>query len=257
MTVSNPLVGSGLLAHRGASKYWPENTLESVKAAAEMGATWIETDVQFTQDNQLVMVHDIKLDRTTNGNGLVAQTDFADIRKLDAGGWMGPQFSGLTVPTLKEFLASICDQGLNLQLELKELPGGEEELADLVCDELESCGPSQWPSEIFISGFSERCLRRVGERLPEIPRALALAFTPRDPDRLAEEIGVSIIQVQDKLTDGPALDAINASSVEFGVATVNDPIRARQLLNAGVQQILTDDPLLFESTLSAAMERSG
>lgn len=257
MTVSNPLVGSGLLAHRGASKYWPENTLESVKAAAEMGAKWIETDVQFTRDNQLVMVHDTRLDRTTNGKGFVAQTDFAAIRKLDAGGWMGPQFSGLAVPTLKEFLATICDLGLNLQLELKELPGREEELADLVCDELEACGPSQCPPKFFISGFSERCLRRVGERLTNIPRALALAYTPRDPDRLAEETGISIIQVQDKFTDGPALEAINASSVEFGVATVNDPVRARQLLNAGVQQILTDDPLLFKKTLSTAMGRSG
>ena len=88
--------------------------------------------------------------------------------------------------------------------------------------------------------------------MPQFPRALALVFTPRDPARLAEEIGISIIQVQDKFMDDAALEAINASSVEFGVATVNDLKRAREFLSAGVQQILTDDPLLFATPPSVA-----
>lgn len=253
MTVSSPLVESGLLAHRGASLLWPENTLESVRAAADMGVAWIETDVQFTRDNHLVMIHDSKLDRTTNGHGYVAQTDIATIRKLDAGTWMGPKYTGLKVPTLKEFIQTICDLGLNLQLELKEQSGREQELADLVSDELQACWPSESASKLFISGFSERCLRYFAERMPAIPRALAMKYVPRDPDRLAEETGVQIMHVQDAFTDAAALDIIKASSVEFGVATVNDPDRARQLLDAGVQQILTDNPLLLTKKPSLAI----
>ncbi|WP_160115991.1 glycerophosphodiester phosphodiesterase family protein [Candidatus Halocynthiibacter alkanivorans] len=251
MTASLPLVQSGLIAHRGASKYWPENTLESVKAAAGMGVSWIETDVQFTADNQLVMIHDAELDRTTNGCGYVTQADLAAIRKLDAGSWMAPEFSGLQVPTLREFISMICDLGLNLQLELKETKGREAELVDLVCDELEIYWPAETASKIFISGFSERCLRRVAERMPKMPLALALTCVPRNPDQLAEETGVQIIHVNDVFTDEAALETIASSSVEFGVATVNDPVRASQLLAAGVQQILTDDPLLLTDTPNA------
>jgi glycerophosphoryl diester phosphodiesterase len=253
MTAVSPLVKSGLLAHRGASDILPENTLESVIKAAEMGASWIETDVQITQDNELVMIHDLKLDRTTSGNGYVALSDLKAIQNLDAGSWMDQKHSGLVVPTLKEFTKTICDLGLSLQLELKEMPGREEELVDLVCSELEDYWPMNGPSKLFISGFSERCLRLVGKRMPQIPRALALAFVPRDPDRLAEETGANIMHVQDFFTDEAALETIRNSSVEFGVATVNDTKRACQLLDAGVQQILTDDPSLLENTPYANM----
>ncbi len=252
MTVSSPLVQTGLIAHRGASKYWPENSLESVKAAAEMGVFWIETDVQATADNHLVMFHDMELDRTSNGSGFVALNDLATIRKLDYGSWMAPEFTGLQVPTLREFIGTICDLGLNLQLELKETKGREHELVDLVCDELEAHWPADTASKIFISGFSERCLRRVRERMPKMPLALALACVPRNPDQLAAETGVQIIHVNDAFVDAEALETIATSSVEFGVATVNDPLRARQLLEAGVQQVLTDDPLLFANSPTMA-----
>jgi glycerophosphoryl diester phosphodiesterase len=244
MTVKVPFVEGKLLSHRGASAYLPENTLEAVQVAADMGATWIETDVQFTRDNQLVMIHDTTLDRTTNGTGYVAQASLDYIKGLDAGSWIEPRFAGLTVPTLEEFINCIVENGLNLQLELKELTGREKELAVLVCNEIEK----SWPfgvSKLFFSGFSERCLRYVGEILPEVPRALAMTCVPADPDNLAKETGINIMHVQDKFTDATALQIIAKSNVEFGVATVNDPDRAKLLLEAGVQQVLTDDPLLL------------
>ncbi len=246
MTVRTPFVEGKLISHRGASAYRPENTLEAVQIAADMGATWIETDVQFTRDNQLVMIHDATLDRTTNGTGYVAHANLDQIKGLDAGSWMDSRYAGLTVPTLEEFINCIVENGVNLQLELKELTGREKELAVLVCDEIEK----RWPfgaSKLFFSGFSERCLRYVGERLPEVPRALAMTCVPADPDQLAEEIGMNIMQVQDKFIDEKALQTIAASNVEFGVATVNDPERAKLFLAAGVQQVLTDDPLLLDN----------
>lgn len=245
MTVKTPFVESKLLSHRGASAYRPENTLEAVQTAANMGATWIETDVQFTRDSQLVMIHDATLNRTTNGTGYVAHANLGYIKSLDAGSWMDSRYSDLTVPTLEEFINCIVEKGLNLQLELKELTGREKELAILVCDEIEK----HWPfgaSKLFFSGFSEKCMRHVGERLPEVPRALALKYVPKNPDELAEETGMHIMHVQDKFTDATALQTIAASNVEFGVATVNDSERAKVLLQAGVQQVLTDDPLLLD-----------
>ncbi len=75
-----------------------------------------------------------------------------------------------------------------------------------------------------------------------------MTYLPMNPDELAEETGMNIMQVQDKFTDAKALQTIAASNVEFGVATVNDPERARLFLEAGVQQVLTDDPLLLDNS---------
>ncbi|MEX3008218.1 glycerophosphodiester phosphodiesterase family protein [Hoeflea sp. TYP-13] len=245
MPPSNPIVDAPLLAHRGASLYAPENTLQAVELAAKMGAKWIETDVQVTADNELVVIHDLELERTTNGAGFVALHTLEQIRALDAGSWFGNKISGYQVPTLQEFVACIVDNDLNLQLELKELPGRENDIADRVCSEIADI----WPFErrkLFLSGFSERCLKRVARNLPDVPRAIALLCIPEDPDAYAAETGAQIIHVQDKFVDEEALRTIRASSMEFGVATVNDPERAKYLLNSGVTSILTDDPLLLE-----------
>ncbi|MDA4846961.1 glycerophosphodiester phosphodiesterase family protein [Hoeflea poritis] len=245
MPHASPIVDAPLLAHRGASLYAPENTLQAVQRAAEMGAKWIETDVQLTADDELVIIHDLELDRTTNGSGFVAHHTLDEIRDLDAGSWFGHGFGHCKVPTLEEFIGCVVDNGLNLQLELKELAGREYHLSDRACDALAEL----WPfgeRKLFVSGFSARCMRRIAEKMPDVPRAIALICVPDDPDAYAEEHGVQIIHVQDKFVDDEALEIVRASATEFGVATVNDPLRAKYLLRSGVESVLTDDPLLLE-----------
>lgn len=251
-----PIVDAPLLAHRGASLYAPENTLQAVQRAAEMGARWIETDVQLTADDELVIIHDLELDRTTNGSGFVAHHTLSEIRKLDAGSWFDPNFAQCRVPTLEEFIRCVVENGLNLQLELKELAGREHQISDRACEALAAL----WPfgeRKLFVSGFSARCMRRVAEKLPHIPRAIALICVPDDPDAYAEEHGVQIIHVQDKFVDEDALGVIRNSATEFGVATVNDPVRAKYLLRSGVDSVLTDDPLLLERGRLQSVERIG
>ena len=136
MASTKPFVRKPLIAHRGAPAHAPENTLTAVRMAKEMGARWIETDVRLTADGALVMIHDETLDRTTNGSGPVLMATAEEIRSLDAGSWFAPEFAGETVPTLHEFIACIRTEGLNLQLELKEVFGLEEELVRKVHDVL-------------------------------------------------------------------------------------------------------------------------
>ena len=93
-----------ILAHRGASAYAPENTLAAFDLAVEMGAPAVETDVRATADGHLVLLHDGRVDRTTDGHGLVSELSLAEVQSLDAGAWFGPQFAGQRVPTLAEFL---------------------------------------------------------------------------------------------------------------------------------------------------------
>lgn len=91
-----------IIAHRGASGYAPENTLASFRKAFEMGAKEIELDVQLTSDGQLVVIHDYYLDRTTNGSGMIMNTDYAQIKDLDAGSWFSKNFASERVPLLSE-----------------------------------------------------------------------------------------------------------------------------------------------------------
>ena len=82
------------VAHRGQRATFPEQTLEAYMEAIRLGADGIETDVQRTRDGRLAMIHDLTLDRTTNGHGPIAGLDWADVRALDAGSWLGERFAG-------------------------------------------------------------------------------------------------------------------------------------------------------------------
>lgn len=107
----------GLCAHRGAMETHPENTIPAFREAVKAGAHMIEFDVQLTKDNELVVMHDATVDRTTNGTGKVSEMTFAEIRKLDAGSWKSEEFAGLQVPTFREVLAEMpVNVWLNIHL---------------------------------------------------------------------------------------------------------------------------------------------
>ncbi len=98
------LPSRGLCAHRGAMVTHPENTLVAFNEAVNAGAHMVELDVWLTQDNEMVVIHDGTVDRTTNGTGKVSDFTLAEIKQLDAGGWKSPEFAGERIPTLEEAL---------------------------------------------------------------------------------------------------------------------------------------------------------
>jgi glycerophosphoryl diester phosphodiesterase len=95
------------IAHRGASAWAPENTVAAFDAALEVGCRAVEFDVRLTADGVPVVIHDETLERTTNGKGRVAETNWLDILRLDAGSWKHPRFAGSRVPSLEEALQAI------------------------------------------------------------------------------------------------------------------------------------------------------
>lgn len=102
-----------VVGHRGARALWPENTMLSFQKAIELGVDGIETDVQMTADGQLVLIHDDRVDRTTNGNGLVQSQSLAELRQLDAG-------QGQKIPLVSEFLDLVRGTDLLLNVEMKD-----------------------------------------------------------------------------------------------------------------------------------------
>ena len=123
-------------AHRGWLRKYPENTMEAFIAAEEVGVDQIETDVRITKDGHLVLTHDAKVDRTTDGTGLVCEKTLQQLQALDAGSYRGAEFAGCRIPTFIEFMDHIVkNPTITLGLELKEYPEpGWEDVSYSVCD---------------------------------------------------------------------------------------------------------------------------
>src|SRR5690349_12065171 len=121
------LMGRGLLpevvGHRGAAAAAPENTLESLRLAAEHGARMVEFDAKLTSDGVVILMHDDTLDRTTSGHGRVAATSWADIRSLDAGAWFESRWRGSRVPCLEEAIGVLDECALAANIEIKPCQG--------------------------------------------------------------------------------------------------------------------------------------
>src|SRR3989338_6345931 len=115
MNTHKPIV----FAHRGANRLAPENTLGAFKKAHALGANAVEFDVQLSSDLVPVVIHDDVLERTTNGQGFVADHSFAALKKLDAGLWFHPHFQGERVPSLAEVLEEIIPLGMMINIEIK------------------------------------------------------------------------------------------------------------------------------------------
>jgi len=124
------------LAHRGANTEAPENTMAAFRKAVEVGATGLEFDVQLSKDGAVVVIHDEKLERTTNGSGLVKDYTLEELQRLDAGTWFDEEFAGEKMPTLDQILDEFASTELIFNIELKSgivlYPGLEEKVIEEV-----------------------------------------------------------------------------------------------------------------------------
>lgn len=148
--------------HRGNSIAAPENTLAALRANHAAGGTTAEIDTVQTADGALVVIHDLTVDRTTDGAGVVADMRLAEVRALDAGHWFGPEFVGEQVPTLAEAIALARDLGMGLEVEVKEkrgLPRYGEVLGRMLADPADRAA-------VMIISFDHAHLRDLKRNLP-------------------------------------------------------------------------------------------
>lgn len=241
MPTPDPLPLPPVTGHRGAKGHAPENTLAGMKKAVELGARWVEFDVKLTIDNELVLFHDDTVNRTTNGKGPVAGMTLSDIRKLDAGRWFSPDFTGETVPTLAETMDYLAAKGIGANVEVKACPGREAETGVAVARAL----AGRWfggPVPILISSFSAVSLAAARQAAPQIPRGyLTLKFS-RDWSARMSELGCTTFHVLDRRLTEARVRAVREAGYRVLAYTVNDPIRARALLSWGLESVITDYP---------------
>jgi glycerophosphoryl diester phosphodiesterase len=162
------------MAHRGQRATYPEQTLEAYRAAIELGCEAIECDVQLTRDGRAVMLHDLTVDRTTDGHGPIAELDWAEVQRLDAGSWFDPRFRGCRVPSLDETIELSLATGIPLCIEVKGTPADAPRTAAVVAAVLRD---RDLLERMFISSFDHAALATATsvagrallapERLPE------------------------------------------------------------------------------------------
>lgn len=240
-----------VIGHRGAAAYAPENTLEAIHTAADMGVEWVELDVKLTRDQVPVMFHDETLERTTNGSGTMAETDYEDLKQLEAGSWFGDSFTGIKIPTLEEAIEVLLERGLGLNLEIKPCPGREKETAEAALDVLSQIWDDH--DKLLISSFQHVALEAARDMAGDWKRGLLLPEEwPENWKGLADYLDVSTVNINNKGLERTAVEQIiDDLDLPVLVYTVNDPDRARQLQGWGVDAFFTDTPdVILENLLS-------
>jgi len=233
-----------VIAHRGASGIAPENTLAAFRKAVELGAGFIETDLQLSRDARLVALHDDTLERTTNGSGPVSSKALEELRRLDAGSWFrasgheaDPRFAGERIPTIEEILAFGREHEIGLFLEVK--PTGPSGAEHAIVGALHACG--EVPRSVVLS-FSPSVIKRVRQLEPLA--VTGFLFGDRLPAAVATAVDAGARQLlprTDRVTRELVTEA-HAHDLRVVAWTANTSEEMQKLISAGVDGIITNYP---------------
>ncbi|SOC11127.1 glycerophosphoryl diester phosphodiesterase [Ureibacillus xyleni] len=228
-----------IFAHRGYSAKYPENTIAAFQAAAQLPIYGVELDVHLTKDNQIVVIHDETIDRTSNGSGFVKDLTLEQLRKFDFGSWLGEEYAGEKIPTLSEVLALFCKTNLMVNIELKSDIFVYAGLEEKVLQEVSTFGMQD---QIIISSFDHEAVNRVARLAPNVENAALFANMILNVVDYQKTIPTKALHVAlPTAVRKPVLEAIKKNSV-VRVYTVNEIDHAEVLLNIGVDAIFTDEP---------------
>jgi len=218
-----------LIGHRGVAALEPENTLRSVDRALQLGLPIIEIDVRFVR-HHLYILHDARLDRTTNLTGALNKKTYAAIRSADAG-------QGERIPLLREVIERI-DRRAVLNIELKGGRGARPVVALL--EEFMERG---WkPEDFLLSSFALGQLAIAKRANPSVPRGLLVGARPVQIIRNGRQLAVTSINLSRKKAVETTVTACHNEGWKVYVYTVNDPAEAARFAAIGVDGIFTDDP---------------
>ncbi len=242
-----------IIGHRGAAAYAPENTLVGLHTAADMGVKWVEIDVKLSRDGEPVVFHDETLERITGTSGSVAETDWKDLKQLDAGAWFSEGFVDERIPHLEEALSVILDRGLGLNLEIKPCPGREKETAEVALDWLSRIWPEEDAPKPLISSFQAVSLEVSLLMMPEYPRGYLMAAdlpeTLENWQDRAAYLQAATVHFDRRFfaaEDGVMMSSLAASHYPLLCYTVNDAVEAEAMFDAGIVSVFSDRPDILD-----------
>ncbi|MDE2082551.1 MAG: glycerophosphodiester phosphodiesterase [Burkholderiales bacterium] len=227
------------IAHRGAGRLAPENTLAAFRVGAGYGYRAFECDVKLSADGQPFLLHDTTLDRTTSGRGVAGERPWAELARMDAGGWHSRGYAGEPLPHLDAIARFVQRNGYALNLEIKPTPGLEQATGAAVgaaCLRLFR----QAATPLLFSSFRPEALQGAQGAAPGIPRALLL-------DRLwpgwldvARALDCVAVVTDYALMDAPLIAQLRGAGLRALCYTVNDPAEAWRLQALGIDGLITD-----------------
>jgi glycerophosphoryl diester phosphodiesterase len=234
------------LAHRGSSILWPENTITAFQEAVNLGCRYIETDLHVTKDGTIVTFHDDRLERVTNGTGLIKEWTWDDLCTLDAAYHFKPEQGfpyrdkGIRIPSLEEAMEAFPHVMFNVDL---KQPGIEEAVAHFI-------KKHNYEERILIASFYDKRIRRFrmlsGSTVPtstgrwETMAIWACSRIGRSFHTSAAAVQVPARQGWLTVVDEKFIEAVHAIGVQVHVWVVNDPDEMQRLFELGVDGIVTD-----------------
>ena len=223
------------IAHRGASAYAPENTFAAFDKALELGASHVEFDLHFSRDGHIVVIHDETLERTTNGTGLVAETDLSDLRLLDAGSWFSPEFEGEPVPTFGGMLERYKGR-FHFHVEIKaDVRGLSRRAADMV----RGYGVTD---NATITSFQLASLEELVGYAPELPTGW-LVFNVDDATvDQAKRLGLKLLCPHSSALTPELVDSLHRNGLEVRAWGAADENLMRRAVDAGVDGLTVNFP---------------
>ncbi|MGB7301251.1 MAG: glycerophosphodiester phosphodiesterase [Burkholderiaceae bacterium] len=226
-------------AHRGAGKLAPENTLAAFRVGADYGYRMFEFDVKLSGDGAIILMHDDTAERTTDGNGRIAELTLGQLMRLDAGSWHSPGFTGEGVPTFTRVARWLLASEYFANIEIKPCTGREYETGAAVATEADLLFRDAEFAPL-LSSFSEVALQGARAAAPDLPRALLCDnLTPDWADRCLA-LGCVAFDPHHLLLTEDIIDQAHDVGLRILTYTVNDPKRAQQLLAWGVDTVITD-----------------
>ncbi|PKN06332.1 MAG: hypothetical protein CVU72_05025 [Deltaproteobacteria bacterium HGW-Deltaproteobacteria-7] len=240
-----------IIAHRGASAYYPENTLVSFAAAISMEADMVELDIQLTADGEVVVFHDEKINRCTNGKGVIADYTFARLKKLDAGSWFDKKFAGVRVPSLAEVL-KLCKNKIAVNIEIKTeavadaVSGGIEEACLKIVDQ------TGMRDHVVFSSFDPRAICHLKQIDCLAPVAVLFEkkyYGSSLPSQIVESLGADAFNCSVRELGATWLADLAQHGIPVNVYTVNDAKIMARLLSRGVSGIFTNKPDILKCVL--------
>ncbi|HQU84150.1 MAG TPA: glycerophosphodiester phosphodiesterase [Pyrinomonadaceae bacterium] len=246
---ARPLV----FAHRGGGGLFPENTLEAFKYSAEMGVDVLELDVHSTADGTLVVMHDSRVDRTTNGSGQINQMTLAEAKKLDAGYLFSPdggktfpfRGKGITIPTLQEIFDAFPDKTFNVE--------PKQVTPSVVKPMCEMIRARKMTDKVIVGSFRQEAIDEFRAECSEV----ATAATPSEVSEFLTmyKVGLGesytppmqVLQIPEKLgaiqiVSKDFIETARKLNLQVHVWTINDKTDMKRLLDDGVDGIMTDYP---------------
>jgi glycerophosphoryl diester phosphodiesterase len=228
-----------IVAHRGGGKVAPENTLDGIDTGARLGLKMIEFDAKLSADNVVFLLHDDLVERTSNGRGAAKTLRYEELEQLDAGSWFDPRFAGARMPTLAQVAQRCFTHGLAANIEIKPCEGRDEETGVLVAREAARLWAVAEPAPL-LSSFSYAALAAAAEAAPDLPRGMLYETLPGDWRAQPAALSCVSLHADHKTLDERLVAEIKDSGLRILAYTVNDPKRARELAQWGVDAICTD-----------------